>query len=240
MATLRTLSDWQCGLLEFTRSSDLGLCFQSFVLVRILMIVPENRVAMAPRDFPIVAEIPRSSTDSMIIQSLLCPKSATVISDICTGQVHIFHRDLHGRVQKKRFCFPPLPIRNVVSFSLPPIVICFASSSSCHLFRLFPNNQKFFQSPIIIFLSLKAFQHVTEHEHHSFTIRNTTTEVTNTFANEDKTIVDAPTSRNPRYTGAHIVERPWALHNKLHTTPPTRQKQCYRDTLWLPTFWLSL
>ena len=29
---------------------------------------------------------------STIIHSLLCPKSATVISDICTGQVHILHR----------------------------------------------------------------------------------------------------------------------------------------------------
>ena len=28
----------------------------------------------------------------MIILSLLCPESATVISHICTGQVHILHR----------------------------------------------------------------------------------------------------------------------------------------------------
>ena len=51
------------------------------------MIVPENRLAMAPRDW-------EESMNSTIIHSLLCPKSATVISDICTGQVHIVHRNL--------------------------------------------------------------------------------------------------------------------------------------------------
>ena len=30
--------------------------------------------------------------NSTIIHSLLCPKSATVISEICTGQVDILHR----------------------------------------------------------------------------------------------------------------------------------------------------
>ena len=40
----------------------------------------------------VVDGFPRSSTDSMIIHSLLCPKSATVISDICTRQFHILHR----------------------------------------------------------------------------------------------------------------------------------------------------
>ena len=49
------------------------------------MIVPENRVAMAPSD-------QEESMNSTIIRSLLCPKSATVISDIRTGQVHILHR----------------------------------------------------------------------------------------------------------------------------------------------------
>ena len=32
----------------------------------------------------------------MIIHSLLCPKSATVISDICTRQFHIPHRWLRS------------------------------------------------------------------------------------------------------------------------------------------------
>ena len=32
--------------------------------------------------------------NSTIIRGLLCPKSATVISDICTGQVQNLHRSL--------------------------------------------------------------------------------------------------------------------------------------------------
>ena len=44
---------------------------------------------MAHRDL----EEPMNST---IIHSILCPKSTTVISDICTGQVHIFHRFLES------------------------------------------------------------------------------------------------------------------------------------------------
>ena len=47
------------------------------------------------------------------------------------------------------------------------------------------------------FTSCEVFQRVTEHEHYSFSMRNTISKgkVTNTFANEDKTTVDAPTSR---------------------------------------------
>ena len=36
------------------------------------------------------------SMNSTIIHSLLCSKSATVISNICTGQVKILHRDHHS------------------------------------------------------------------------------------------------------------------------------------------------
>ena len=66
-------------------SSWVVCAFSRFGLVDCLMIVPENRVAMAPRD-------KWESMNSTIIHSLLCPKSATVISDICKGQVHILHR----------------------------------------------------------------------------------------------------------------------------------------------------
>ena len=40
---------------------------------------------------------------------------------------------------------------------------------------------------------------------------------------------------HPRYISAQTVGRLWVAHNKLHTTPPTRQNQGYRDTPWLPT-----
>ena len=105
-------------------------------------------------------------------------------------------------------------------------------------------------------------QHVTEHEHYTSTVRNTITEdkVTNTFASRgdysrrtDLTHMvgallpmppclgigghtGASRQGHPRYTNAHIVRRPWVAHNKLHATPPTRQNQGYRDTLWLPTW----
>ena len=125
----------------------------------------------------------------------------------------------------------------------------------------------FFSSSLLLFISsylrlfLYVFQHVTEHDY-SFTMRNTITEdkVTNTCANEDKTAVDAPTSRtglalccrcHPAWASEGTLvgpgkdthgspvpawwRRPWVAHNKLHTAPPTRQNQGYRDAPWLPT-----
>ena len=115
----------------------------------------------------------------------------------------------------------------------------------------FPAERDF---PITEFRRLRPrCKHSNISHHDSFTMRNTLT-------NEDKTTVDAPTSRtglvlccsrcHPAWasegtlvgpgkdthgTPVPTLGRPWVAHGKLHATPPTRQNQGYRDTPWLPT-----